>query len=156
MSIAAALEPVARLIGDWEGEGLGTYPTIRDFRYREHLSFVDVGRPFLHYEQRTWSPEGRPMHVETGYLRIAAPVAEFVLALPTGQAELGEGTVHDEETLVLELTGRILNSATAKPVTATQRTYIIEGDLLRTQFDMEAVGQPMGRHLESVLHRRLG
>lgn len=155
MSIEPSIQSVARLIGVWEGQGQGRYPTINDFEYREELTFSDIGKPFLHYVQRTWSPDGKPMHTETGYLRIKAPVAEFVLALPTGQAELCEGTLAvDGEVVTLELTGRVLNSATAKQVTATRRRYVLDGDMLRTEFDMEAAGQPMSRHLDSVLYRK--
>ena len=67
------------------GPGRGEYPTIEPFEYTEELTYTDVGKPFLHYVQRTWSPAGEPMHVETGYVRVPGhDMIELILALPTG------------------------------------------------------------------------
>jgi len=145
---------VAGLIGTWEGDGFGRYPTVQDFSYREELTFTDIGKPFLHYAQRTWAIDGRPLHVETGYLRIpGGGRAEFVIAQPTGQTELAEGVLRVVDGVELVLEGRIQNSGSAKQVDATVRTYRLAGDGLSTTFDMAAVGQPMGRHLQSELRR---
>jgi hypothetical protein len=117
------LEPLAGLLGTWRGEGAGEYPTISPFRYGEELRFWHVGKPFLAYAQRTWSPEdGRPLHAETGYWR-AKPggTVELVLAHPTGIVEVQEG--HQDG-------GRL--------------TYTIA---------MAAVGQPLTHHLAAELHR---
>lgn len=155
MELTPNLVPLQALIGTWFGEGLGEYPTIDPFRYREEVTFAFVGKPFLAYSQRTWSPEGTPLHVETGYLRhTGGGHLEFVLALPTGQVELGEGDlVSTDGGLDLSLDARCWSTSTAKNVTATRRTYRLRGDELRTDLNMEAVGQPTGRHLASVLRR---
>lgn len=42
-----ALEPLSFLLGMWRGDGEGTYPRVEPFRYREELSFDDVGDAFL-------------------------------------------------------------------------------------------------------------
>lgn len=153
--LAPDLTPVASLIGTWKGEGAGSYPTIDDFVYSEEITFADVGKPFLHYVQKTRGPSGAPMHTETGYLRIPGNgTAEFVLAQPTGQAELCEGTVHtDGDTVVLEFHSSLLNSASAKQVSSTHRRYEFTGDAVTTTFAMAAVGQLMTHHLRSVLRR---
>lgn len=154
MALHPVLQPVAGLIGTWEGDGFGKYPTIQDFHYREELTFADIGKPFLHYAQRTWAPDGRPLHVETGYLRIPGDGrAEFIIAQPTGQTELAEGRLRVDDAVELHLEGRIQNSGSAKRVDATVRTYRLTGDTLSTTFDMAAVGQPIVRHLESSLRR---
>ena len=152
---AANLTPVAALLGTWRGDGDGSYPTIEDFSYTEEITFTDLGKPFLHYVQRTWSPTGSPMHTETGYLRVPGDgTAEFVLAQPTGQTELCEGTVVAEaDALVLEFHSRVHNSASAKQVDTTHRRYVVHGDRITTTFAMAAVGQPLTHHLRSEMRR---
>ena len=152
---APNLTPVAALLGTWRGEGAGSYPTIENFSYTEEVTFTDVGKPFLHYVQRTWGPAGAPMHTETGYLRSPGNgTVELVLAQPTGQSELCEGTITTEaDALVLEFHASLLNSASAKQVTSTRRRYELSGDAITTTFAMAAVGQPMTHHLRSELRR---
>lgn len=153
--LSPALAPVAALVGTWRGDGAGSYPTIESFAYTDEVVFTDVGKPFLHYVQRSWSPAGAPMHTETGYLRLpAAGVAELILAQPMGQTELAEGTITAEaDTIVVELAARVANSGSAKNVEATRRRYELSGDRLTTTFAMAAVGQPMTHHLRSELRR---
>lgn len=155
MELVPSLAPVVALLGTWRGDGAGEYPTIEDFTYTDEVVFTDVGKPFLHYVQRSWSPDGTPMHTETGYLRIpVVGTAEMILAQPMGQTELAEGTVVAEaDRLVLELTARVSSSATAKQVDATTRRYELTGDRLVTSFAMAAVGVPMTHHLSSELRR---
>ena len=155
MDLHPALEPLAPLVGTWEGAGEGEYPTIKDFDYVEEISFTNIGKPFLEYRQRTWNTETELMHVETGYLRVPSPDrVEFVLALPTGQVELAEGRldVADDEIRIF-VEGKILNTSSAKHVDATSRSYTLVGDALKTSFDMAAVNHPLQRHLTSDLSR---
>lgn len=152
-----ALSPQLRpLIGTWRGPGSGHYPTIDPFSYSEELILRDVAKPFLVYQQRTWSPDGRPLHMETGFLRSPTPsTVELVLAQPTGHAELAEGTLTAaEDGLVLELQSpQVLVAASAKPVAATARTYRLVKNQLSVDFSMAAVGAAMTHHLHSDLIR---
>lgn len=156
MDLTPNLVPLAALIGTWAGQGRGEYPTIEPFEYHEEITFAFVGKPFLAYSQRTRSLDGSPLHVETGYLRHTGEGhLEFVLAQPTGQVEMAEGSlVSSGDRLVLELAAEVRSTSTAKQVSASRRTYRLEGATLDTTFDMQAVGQPMGRHLESRLRRQ--
>lgn len=155
MELAPNLAPVAALLGTWRGEGAGEYPTIEPFSYTEEVAFTNVGKPFLHYVQRTWSPSGSPMHTETGYLRLPGDGSvELVLAQPTGQSEIAQGTLSDDGgRLVIELVAKVMNSPSAKHVESTRRRYEISGDQMTTTFAMAAVGQPMTHHLSSGLRR---
>lgn len=147
--------PYAFLLGTWTGPGRGHYPTIEPFTYTETLTFAALpGKPFLRLEQRTASPEGRPMHTEVGFLRFpGAHGVELVLAQPTGQTELLEGeSSADRRTLTLASTS-VARTATAKRVDATERVYTLDeaGTRLRTLFRMAAVGEDMTDHLHSDL-----
>lgn len=155
MTLHPSLEPVVHLVGTWRGTGQGEYPTIDSFEYTEEVTVADVGKPFLVYTQRTWSPAGQPMHVETGYLRVVKyESVEFVLAQPTGQSELAEGSIElHENGFTIELRSRITNSASAKQVDATERRLHLDGDSLTTSFAMAAVGVPMTHHLAASLSR---
>ena len=66
--------PIVWLLGTWQGNGQGDYPTIEKFSFRQEAIFAHDGRPFFHYFSRTWltDDEGadlRPGALETGFLR---------------------------------------------------------------------------------------
>lgn len=155
-----SLAHVAGLLGSWSGEGAGEYPTIEPFRYAETITFGHVGKPFLAYGQRTralvdGSP-GLPLHAETGYWRFpSAGRVEVVIVHPTGVTEIEEGTlVLDGRATVVDLgTSTVGLTATAKSVTAIERSFRIEGDRLEYTVRMAAVGLPLQHHLAATLHR---
>ena len=155
MSLHPNLEPIAALIGTFRGPGSGEYPTIDSFEYTEEVTFTDIGKPLLAYAQRTWALDGRPLHVETGYLRVpSGDRVEFVLAQPTGQTELAEGTLTPElDGFSMELRSRVVNAASAKLVDQTVRRLQLRGTELTTTFAMAAVGVPLNHHLSSLLTR---
>lgn len=151
-----AIAALAPLLGTWVGRGAGEYPTIAPFEYTEEATFGHVGKPFLSYGHRTRNAEGAPMHAETGYLRMPAPDrVEWVLAHPTGIAELEEGTVTIADgAITLELrTTSIGRTASAKEVTALGRSLHVAGDTLTYTVRMGAVGHPLRHHLAATLHR---
>jgi hypothetical protein len=147
------LVPVSFLLGTWRGEGQGEYPTIKPFDYREEVRFWQVGKPFLLYTQRTQAADdGRPLHTEMGYLRVAGPdQLEFVVAQGTGFAEVDVGSVHDQK---IELKNQhLVRTPTAKHVTDVSRTIWVEGDVLRYELSMAMASVPMTHHLSATLRR---
>ncbi|MEL4359106.1 MULTISPECIES: FABP family protein [unclassified Luteococcus] len=150
----APLDALAPLIGTWKGEGHGAYPTITAFDYVEEITFADVGKPFLVYHQRTWNTQGKPMHVEMGYLRAPGPgQVEITMALPTGQTEIGAGTLEpDPFTLLIDC--RVDSTPSAKPVIASRRELRIQGAQLVTGYAMAAMGLDLQPHLASRLTRQ--
>ncbi len=149
-------EPLAGLVGTWQGKGWGEYPTIDSFGYVEEVTFTHAGKPFLIYGQRTrHADDDRPLHVETGYWRPVAPGRlEIVLSHPTGVAEILEGSIESGPTTVFDLhTTSVSLTSTAKDVTALHRRFELDGDTLCYRVAMAAVGLPLTHHLEAELHR---
>ena len=124
---------------------------------REELTIGHTGKPFLTYAQRTTGPDGRPLHAETGYLRVPAPGRiELVVAQPTGITEVDEGTLSIAGAvidIVVDATSIGL-TASAKDVTALSRSFHLDGDDLAYTVRMAAVDQPLQHHLAAVLRRR--
>ena len=152
------LEALAPLLGTWTGQGAGEYPTIQPFDYGEEVVFSHVGKPFLAYAQKTRAlADGKPLHAETGYLRVPQPgQVELVLAHPSGITEIEVGTYAVTGGLIeIELsTTEVGLTPSAKEVTALGRSFRIVGDELSYSVRMGAVGQPLQHHLAAVLHRQ--
>ena len=147
------VEVLAFLVGSWRGEGRGEYPTIEDFAYREEVDFGHVGKPFVSYNQRTWAlDDGRPLHSESGYLRPQpGGRVELVLAQPSGLVEVDEGTVRGGR---VELGSTLVaGTPSAKEVTETRRFIEVDGDVMRYELEMAAVGQPRQFHIAGELRR---
>jgi len=153
----ADLTPLAFLLGHWQGNGHGDYPTIDKFQFSQEVAFTHDGRPFLHYFSRTWlldddGEAARPLALETGFFRPQANgELEVLLTHPSGVAEIYYGKVDGAK---IELrTDAVARTSSAKEYTAGHRLYgLVEGDLLWT-FDMAAVGQPLQSHIWARLQR---
>ena len=152
------LVALAPLLGTWAGRGEGNYPTIQPFEYLEEVVFSHVGKSFLAYAQKTKAvADGKPLHAETGYLRVPQPGrVELVLAHPSGITEIEVGTYSvTGDRIEVELSTTAIGiTPTAKEVSALGRSLRIDGDELSYTVRMGAMGQPLQDHLAAVLHRR--
>jgi hypothetical protein len=147
--------PLAFLLGTWQGEGTGSYPTIEPFAYRETLTFDHVGDAWLSYLQESWSTDGEPLHFERGFLRPggAAGDVELVLAHPIGVTEVAHGRLDGRE---LRLRGEevgITRAATGSDVRGLERRYAVDGDTLTYELDMATGTTPLTLHLTGSLRR---
>ncbi len=157
-------EPLAPLLGTWQGGGIGQYPTIDDFAYTEELTFGHVGKPFVSMIQRTRNRDsGEPLHSEAGYLR-ALPEGdvELTLAQPSGVVEICLGTVRTaSDGLTIELrSSQIGLTPSAKEVTSVRRELSIvglgtDGATLISELWMAAVGyDELVHHLRGELTKQ--
>ncbi|MCY3663219.1 MAG: FABP family protein [bacterium] len=180
MELHPAVEHLAPLLGTWRGGGRGDYPTIEAFEYTEEVTIGHVGKPFLAYGQRTRGADGAPLHAESGYLRPAGDRGlELLVVHPSGIAEVLVGEVTETHFgLLVTLRagagaggtdsgtggtagaanrsgpgGSVMLAPTAKQVDATERRVSIDGDTMRYEVHMAAVGEPLTPHLEATLHR---
>lgn len=153
------------LVGEWEGVGLGQYPTIDDFRFGQRVSIHSDGRPFLHYRSRSWllDDDGnmvRQTASESGYFRPRPDNGvELLLSHPTGYSEVWHGSVTVTGLQDARITGAqmelrtdlVARTESAKPYTSGHRLYgLVNGELLWT-FDMAAMGEPLSNHLAARL-----
>ena len=146
-------EPLVFLLGTWVGEGHGEYPTIEPFDYGEEIVFEQPDRPVIALHQRAWIlPDRRPSHSESGFLRATDDGhAEALIAQGNGIVQVQEGQV-DRQSLRLRSTV-IGRSSTAKEVLEVTRSFEVEGDELRYEMAMAAMGKPLTHHLRALLHR---
>ena len=147
------LEPLAFLLGNWQGQGEGVWGAGEPFTFGEELAFEQVGEPYLLYRQRSWDLDDEaPVHFERGFLR-PAPTGrvELVVAHPLGVAEVAEGLV-DGRTLSVASTA-IATSATGSPVTDLRRTIHVDDDILTYELHMATGEVPLMSHIRSRLVR---
>ena len=149
--------PLAWLLGTWQGNGHGDYPTIEGFQFGQELIFTHDGRPFFHYFSRAWILDAdgekvRDAALETGFLRCPeAGKVEMLLTHNTGFVEIFYGTAEGGK---LDLTtDAVARTETAKEYVAGKRLYgTVEGDLLYA-YDMAAMGQALQPHTWARLVR---
>jgi hypothetical protein len=143
----------ASIAGTWRGGGHGSYPTIDDFEYTEEIVILPVpDRPVAHWRSTTRDvASGEPRHAESGFLRSVDGGVELVLAHGFGVVEAAAGSLDGADLAVVATA--VVGTASAKRVDAVERRYAFDGDVLRYEIAMAAVGVPMTHHLRAELAR---
>lgn len=148
------MQPWRFLLGTWEGTGRGLWPSTSPLRYRERLAFTEDGRPFICYQQATSAEDGRPLHTESGYLRLLpGGSAELVVTQPTGIVEIHHGTRQGSH--VQFRSELVAHTPTALNVTGVARSVQVDGDQYRYKVWIAMNGEPLAPHLEGLLERQL-
>lgn len=144
------------LVGAWEGNGNGEFPTIDPFTYREILVVSELDG-VLHYRQSTWVRDGTDevaSHQETGFISVGEDgnVAMYN-AQGIDRVAVLSGSVHtDGDTVILELESVIL--AGDDRMLHSWRNFELEGDGLRYTMGMATTQVPDGAlHLTARLDR---
>jgi hypothetical protein len=140
--------------GRWAGTGSGHFPTIDDFEYSEEIVFAPTPKPFLTYSSRTRGlPDGRPLHMESGYLRpVSGNELELLITQPTGFVEIHRGSIDADGTLAFTLL-TLAASPDAKPVVDVRRVMRVHEDTLTYDIWMAHDQTPLTHHLHAELHR---
>ena len=148
------------LTGEWQGKGLGQYPTIESFEYLETLRFtLDETRPILHYEQKTHrrnTPDSDfvPSHWETGFLYgLKDGRVELINAQAGDRVEVLIGTLEATPAgLVLRL--RSSHLANDSRMQETTREITVEDNTMQYEMHMQTTKVPhLTIHLEATLQR---
>jgi hypothetical protein len=148
---AAQLGLLAAFVGEWRGEGRGLWGDAR-FGYGEQLVFVHAGKPQLAYRQRTRAADdGRPLHAEDGFWRVADGGVELVLAQGIGIVEICRASW--DAGVLRARASALMGTPSAKTVTDVERTYAVEGDVMRVSMRMATDGGALRPHLEATLKR---
>ncbi|XP_071501857.1 peroxynitrite isomerase THAP4-like [Diadema antillarum] len=95
-----AVRPLEWLLGKWESvKAEGFYPTIKPFDYKESLVFSHIGQPMLNFSFSSHDPNNKPMHNESGFLRVNVGTNKvaFLSAQNIGVVEIEEGEVNGTE-----------------------------------------------------------
>ena len=79
---------LAWILGSWQCNGHGAYPTIDKFQFGQEVIFQQDGRPFIHYLSRSWIVDEQGETV-----REAAQETGFLRPQPDGRLEVVLGQV---------------------------------------------------------------
>jgi len=157
MNAQATWAEIRKLTGVWVGTGVGEFPTLDSFTYRERLEIVERTAGKMTYLQETWTTDGEEAvsHIETGFITVAETgTVEVLNTQDSGRVEVltGQGKVSgsvvliDLESLVLAHDERMISS---------WRKLHLDDDELAYTMGMATTSVPTGAlHLTARLTRQ--
>lgn len=124
-AIHPLVQPLADVLGTWTGQGHGQYSS-QGFDYNETVSLsTRPGKTFIVMENASTTPDGKPMHLELGFLRIVSEPEKKVSEDASAKAADSADSAEDVETIKVEL---IMAQATGQ-------AEILYGTVTRTNSD---------------------
>ncbi len=147
------------LVGAWEGVGVGEFPTIDTFHYREKLTIRATAKGSLQYEQTTWriADDGElPSHHELGFIGIDEG-SSIVMMSVQGLDRL-EALRGDIDGTLLEFALSLTSTALAGDdrMISSWRRWAVSSNQLHYDMGMATRSVPNGsHHLSADLDRVL-
>lgn len=150
---------LALLLGKWNGNGSGEFPTIQSFDYREELEFLPIeSRALVRYNQCTWrrteTGEYAPSHQEAGFWRVLpGDEIEIVNAQSGGRVEVSRGKLETvPDGFILRL--RSVAVANDARIDKIDREFKLHTDTLEYAMGMSTTSVPtLTRHTHATLSR---
>lgn len=153
-------EDLGLLIGIWKGDGIGSFPTIESFRFRDELEFEFINEEgVIHYKQKTWikGEVSTPSHWESGFIRINENgVIEISNSQNGGRVEVLAGNIieSDRDRKRLEINFKSIFLGNDPRLVNTSRNIIVENDVLGYSIHMSTkTVQTANCHIEAALTR---
>ena len=145
------------LVGTWNGEGRGQYPTVTSFDYRETLTFTRRDEKTLAYEQRTQKrydgqTEWLESHWESGFLRILDNGDLEMTSAQIGRTEVLAGSIESTDTMFrIHFVSKTITNDPR--MVSSARIFELEGDSLRYEVEMQTTEvNRLTEHLKITLH----
>ena len=155
-----SLYPLAWIVGNWHGNGIGEFAKVPRFHFEHDVTFNHDGRDFLTYFSQSWITDENHNRIaqsasETGFWRVRPNnILEVVISHSMG---ITEGWVGRFDGAKIQLAyDQGYSSPSAKIVEGGSRLYgLVEGELF-TSYDMAANGEELQAHTWSSLARISG
>lgn len=142
-------EPFQRLLGKWQGQGTGQFPTMEPFHYEDIMIFEALGdpqeEPIIRFEEIGWIIDKHTRqfkHWETGFFRILEKgEIQFQVTHNTGRMEIYQGAFETQTSsgsgFELNLNSTLVHNAPElTPCTQAIRQFSLKQGVLQHRLGM--------------------
>jgi len=145
------------MLGKWQTfTGLAQFPTMKDFIYREVITFFHVGQSNIQFTFEAFNPvTNGPMHREAGFIKVKPDtnIVAMITAHNRGVVDIEEG-LWSENQITLQSTKVADISFVIPPaVTELRRVYRLVGDKMEKIVDLGTARTPTQFHLSGTFTR---